>query len=70
MNNTFDKSVTEIRRAILREHAAGVDIGELLVAAVSAADKKLSTVYRSVTDNRAGSWEASIVEQLVQPEYA
>ena len=65
----FEKSVAEIRRAILREHRAGVDIGELLVAAVTAADRKLAEDYDSVTSNRPGSWEAAIVEQLVSPEY-
>lgn len=70
MASTFEKSVNEIRRAILREHAAGIDVGELLGAAVTAADRKLNEDYRSVTDNRSGSWEASIVEQLIQPVYA
>ena len=68
--STFDKSANEIRRALLREHRNGVDIGELLVHAVSAADSQLAPEFRSITDNRPGSWEASIVEQLVDHEYA
>lgn len=67
---TFEKSVNEIRRAILREHGNGTDIGELLVAAVTEADRKLNANFRSVTDNRPGSWEAAIVEQLVAPAWA
>lgn len=67
---TFEKSVTEIRRAILREHANGIDVGELLVAAVTGADRKLAVDFRSVTDNRPGSWEAALVEQLVAPAWA
>ena len=50
--NTFDKSVNEIRRALLREHRAGVDVGELLVHAVTAAQKELSGEYRFITDNQ------------------
>lgn len=67
--STFEKSVNEIRRAILREHRNGIDIGELLVAAVTDADRKLAVDFRSVTDNRPGSWEAGIVEQLVEPAW-
>ena len=66
---TFEKSVAEIRRAILREHRSGIDIGELLVAAVSAADHNLAERFDTVTSNRPGSWEAAIVDQLVS-EYA
>lgn len=66
---TFDKSVSEIRRALLREHRAGVDIGELLVAAVTAADRALAPNFDSITSNRPGSWEAAIVDQLIAPEW-
>lgn len=67
---TFERSVADIQRAILREHRAGVDVGELLVAAVTAADRQLGKNYRSVTDNRPGSWEAALVEQMVEPDWA
>lgn len=70
--STVHKSADEIRRAILREHRAGVDIGELLVIAVSAAQADLQLrageyEYTDVTSNRPGSWEAAILVQLIDP---
>ncbi|GAA2828626.1 hypothetical protein FB468_0989 [Leucobacter komagatae] len=67
--STFAKSVDEIRRAIMREHRAGIDVGELLVAAVTAADRQLAHDFRSLTDNRPGSWEAALVAQVIEPEW-
>lgn len=77
--STFQKSADEIRRAIIRELKAGVDVGELLVHAVCAAEDQVAAaavagtpmrggryghVY-SITANRPGSWEASLVDQII-----
>ena len=69
--STVSKASDEIRRAIIRAHAAGIDVGELLVDAVSAADRQIvkRDGYGSVTSNRPGSWEAAIVTQLVTPDW-
>lgn len=58
---TFSKSVTEIRRAVLREFRAGTDVGELLALAISSAQEALDVEDDGfqLTANRPGSWEAA-----------
>lgn len=67
---TYQRSVKEIRRAILREFQHNIDIGELLVQAVSSAQQKLDARDNGewLTQNRPGSWEAALVEPMIQRE--
>ena len=63
----FQKSVTEIRRAMLREFRAGRDVGELLAASVNAAQVELDVKRDGValTANRPGSWEAAPLQDYL-----
>lgn len=68
--STYAKSVHQIRKALLREHKHNVDIGELLVQAVTEAQLELDGRDEGeyLTQNRPGSWEAALVEPLIQRE--
>ena len=68
-HSTYLKSAKEIRRAIIREFQHNVDVGELLVEAVTAAQRQLDArdMGEYLTQNRPGSWEAALVERLIQP---
>ena len=67
-HSTFDKSVSEIRRALVREFNHNVDVGEVLVAAVTAAQHDLDDKHgnKYLTDNRPGSWEAALLYNILQ----
>lgn len=61
------KSVRDIRLALVREFNGGTDVGEVLVAAVVAAQEQLDRQgeFKRLTDNRPGSWEAALLENIL-----
>ena len=59
--------VATIARCLIAAHAAGSDVGEVLVLAVAEAQR---TVHQSteacLTSNRPGSWEADHLDNIIE----
>lgn len=60
----FDEDLQGIKDAILRQLAAGTDIGELIYLAMAAAQREVAEGY-NLLSNRPGSWEATALEPLM-----
>ena len=64
---SYSDDLAVVRRALIRRYHDGQDVGEFLVEAVAAAQQQLARddSYRRLTDNRPGSWEAALVDQIL-----
>ncbi|WAH99774.1 hypothetical protein [Arthrobacter sp. MMS18-M83] len=60
----FDEDVTSVKDAILRQLAAGTDIGELIYLAMVDAQREVADGH-TLLENRPGSWEASGLSTLM-----
>jgi hypothetical protein len=69
---SYEKDVEIVERALRRQHRAGVDVGEFLVTAVVAAQTNLRgrpgdmVMHPDLTSNRYGSWEAALLQQMIE----
>jgi len=65
---TCQSDIDTARRTLVREFKAGRDVGAFLVEAACAAQRQLTAegTYAVLTDNRSGSWEASLLEQMLE----
>lgn len=61
----FHEDVEAIKDAILRQLAAGTDIGELIYNGMLEAQREVAEGY-NVLDNRPESWEAAGLEHLMR----
>lgn len=61
----YHEDVEAVKDAILRQLAAGTDIGELIYNGMLEAQREVAEGY-NVLDNRPGSWEASGLEHLMR----
>lgn len=57
-----------VRDALIAEFRAGRDAGAFLVEAACAAQRQLTAagLYERLTDNRPGSWEAALLDQMLE----
>ena len=60
----YHEDVDAIKDAILRQLAAGTDIGELIYAGMLEAQREVAEGY-DLLENRPGSWEAAALAQLM-----
>jgi hypothetical protein len=60
----FDEDLQAIKDAILRQLAAGTDIGELVYLAMVEAQREVAEGY-NLLSNRPGSWESAALETLM-----
>jgi len=61
----FGRDVDRAAAAVLRQCRNGTDVGEFLVEVLRSAQDKLGVGY-TLLDNRPGSWEASMVRELMR----
>jgi hypothetical protein len=62
--DTYFRDVGAAKKALLRQLAQGVDIGEFICAVMTAAQREVTPGY-SLLDNRPGSWESASLETLM-----
>ncbi len=65
----YHEDVEAIKDAILRQLAAGTDVGELIYNGMLEAQREVAQGY-DVLDNRPGSWEAAGLEHLMRSIHA
>jgi hypothetical protein len=58
------RDVGAAKKALLRQLAAGTDIGEFVYAVMESAQREVTAGY-SLLDNRPGSWESASLETLM-----
>lgn len=61
----YHEDVEAIKDAILRQLAAGTDIGELIYNGMLEAQREVAEGY-NILDNRPESWEAAGLEHLMR----
>lgn len=62
--DTYLRDVAAAKKALLRQLAEGVDIGEFIYHVMLAAQREVTQGY-SLLDNRPGSWESSSLDTLM-----
>lgn len=69
LRQEFDEDLTAVKDAILRQFAAGTDVGELVYLAMVEAQREVAEGF-NLLDNRPGSWEAAGLSQLMDSVHA
>lgn len=65
----YHEDVEAIKDAILRQLAAGTDVGELVYTAMLEAQREVADGY-NLLDNRPGSWESAGLSSLMESVHA
>jgi hypothetical protein len=70
---SYEDDVTAVRRALIRQLREGNDVGAFLVDAVVRAQNQLRDsspddlfFYDRLTNNRPGSWEAALLDNMIE----
>jgi hypothetical protein len=61
---SYLRDVGAAKKALLRQLAAGTDIGEFVYHVMLSAQREVTTGY-TLLDNRPGSWESSSLDTLM-----
>ena len=67
---TYDEATDQVAAHLLDAMRSGVDVGEFLLEAIYRAELTLVDQGLSLSDNRPGSWESSLLQGFINQAVA